>query len=516
MTTPTSTEELLRQGRSVRQVAFNDVGAAFGFAKNFLAAASRGSQLGSFPHHTFPHYYFENLVDQHQGRLTATSSTRGRERKVYQRQQIIYQQDRDYLFDRDPTTEFIVSKAAEASWWKLPRTFDAEIDRFFRKLRALGLNTKAEASDIKQRLYGWSMLFIVAPGDKSSRLMRNAPWHGFDYIDAPAIIPESIVFDTSGDPLLKQHGIHSFEIVRADGERETIHGSRVILFREDVLARDLPGGRSVIDVIHDDLWSLRDVLFAQEQAQMQGDPIVVSVDLEHNFQANTESEQDFDAEMKEMKTGHRQAFSTVEGLIIERLGSVSLDDPTHILRALYSRISNGTKNFYPIGMLIASSRGSEQVTDQDRMDFASNVVMRNQKFVLPILDDIVERAKWSGMLGKDAEIPEDVEWPDLRVLNPRERAYVYNTNATAILRAAQAGKVPPRWVTAGFTNRPGGILPVQPTHPDDADLEREALEFEGEEAEKDREHESEEGEKERKNKKEVAKAKPKPKSGGSK
>lgn len=516
---PTSTETLLSQGRSVRQVAFSDVGAAFKFAGDFLATAQARSEgsLGPFPHHSFPHYMFENLVEQHNGRLTATSSTRARERKVFQRQAIVYQQDRDYLFDRDPTAEFLISKAPEACWWKLPRTYDAEIDGFIRKLRNLGFNPKAEAADIKQRTHGWSLLFIVAPGDKGTPLPRNRPWAGFDYIDAPAIVPESIVYDTSGDPLLKQHGILSLEVLRADGERELVHGSRFRLFREDLLAREVPGGRSMLDVVYDDLWSLRDVLFAQEQAQVQGDPIVVSVDLEHNYTVNPETQADIEAESKEMKSGHRQAFSPTEGLIIERLGSVSLDDPTHIIRTLYSRIANGTRNFYPINMIVASSRGSEQVTDQDRMDFASNVVMRNEKFVLPILTDLLDLAKHSGMVSRSAEFPEDVEWPDLRVLNPRERAYVESTKATALLRAQQSGYLPDKWVMKGMSPRPGGILPLQPSHPSDADLERERMEFEGEEADKDREHESEEGDKDRSSKEKVAKSKPKPsKSGGSK
>lgn len=515
MPTSTSTEALLSRGRAVRQVAFSDIGSAFNFAQGVMAAAgSDAAHLGTFPNHLF-----EVMATKWNGHITTTRSHSGRELAVYHRQRHIYPQDREYLLERDPTAKLILKRVAQDSWWKLPRTYDEQIDSFFRTLRNLGFNAKAEAADIRQRLAGYSFLFIVAPGNTDMPLSRNAPWKGFDYIDGDNIVEGSIVYaKDKSHPLLKQHGIEWLDVKQADGDPVTIHGSRLIAFCEDVETRELPGGVPVLDVVHDDLWALRDVLFGQEQAQIQGDPIVVSVDLEANFATTPEADADINKEMAEMSLGHRQSFSPVEGLIIERLGSIKLDDPSHIIKALYSRISNGLLGFFPINMLVASSRGSEQVTDQDRMDYASNVTIRNEKFVLPILAHLLELGKWSGMVAKRAELPE-MEWPELRILNPRERAYVESTKATTLLRASQAGYHPDPWVMRGMTPRPGGILPLQPTHPKDADLERERMEFEGENADKDREHESEEGDKERQNKKEVAKAKPKPKpasGGGSK
>lgn len=463
-----------QMGRMVRQAAFPDMDSATKFADDVMRAAHSyaAQDKGTAP---FPVHLFESMMSRNGGSFFYSS--RRKETLAYDYQLIVHDSDLSYLFDRDPTADLIVSSPAIDAWWKLPRTFDSRIDDYLRFIRNRGFNQKAEGADMFNRRDGAAFIYINASGKIDESLKSGDKIHGFDWLTVTEdVMSESVVKDNSGDPLLKQHGVHSLEISvdggAGVGKPITIHGSRLVLFREDNTAKALRG-KSALRPMFDDLWNLRDVVFAQKEGQYQGNPIVVSVDLENKFSAGKQTALDINTEVKEMKQGFRQAFSPVEGLLIERLGPVELEDPTPIIRTLCSRISNGTRGLIPVNRILASSRGSEQVTSEDRADEDSGVMKRNERFALPILSHMLEVGKVIGEVPRRAEMPFDIEWPELRIQAPRDRAYVGVTEAMMLVRTSQAGYLPEERIMRHFQKRQGGVLPLQPKNEADVEAEQE-------------------------------------------
>lgn len=506
------------QGVVRREAVFGDVKAATAFAQDIYRVAAGGG--GGFPINfapgvqngaegPFPHYLFEELTQRHGGQMHY--STRGREWNTYHYQPTIYAQDREYLHARDPTTTFLNTRLPMDAWWRLPLTGESEIDSYFRLIRNLGFNQSAEASHIFGNRDGGGLLYIRATGRYDQAIKPGNRPVGFDYILAEDIIPESIVPDRSGDPIFRQHGIHSLQIKSKDPTKGpvTIHGSRLIRFRPDNTTKDLIG-QALIDPCYDDVWNYRDIVFSGTRQQFQGNPIVVGVDRElamklgQPVKVKPETLDAIAQEMNNFETAGQQSFSPVEGLTISRLGAPEMDDATPTTRTLVSRIHNGVKGIYPVNMITASSRGSEQVTDQDRIDYASNVVIHNERFNIPILAQIIEVGKVMGLVPRRAEMPLDLEWPELRISNAKERAYILNTEAMALVNAGKAGWEPAEdRVMRKFRPRPDGILAKPPEA-------EETRTFEEEQADLDRQHETQENDKDRKSEEKKAKQKPKP------
>lgn len=455
----------------IREAVFGNIADAQRFVRQLQNFDRR--DFSPFP--GVPVSSFDSLVGQNHGRLYWSSSRR--EQLAYHYQGFIYPQDRRYLHERDPTAHAVNTRPAVDTWFKLPRTYVRGIDDFFDYITSLGFTRAAIPTDITQRWAGGAFLYINASGDVSQPLRAASRWFGFDFLRPEDIVEESIVPDESGDPLLTQHGIQSLVWARNDKEKADrqgveIHGSRLVSFVEDHESRSWVG-RAKLDPCFDALWNLRDIEHAQKESQFQGNPVVVEVDTEAGYNSTPEADSAIEAELKELRSGARDSISPVEGLKIRRLGEPKMDDPAPVIRLLASRIATCTE--LPVNMILASSRGSEQVTDQDRMDYASNIDVRRQTLALPILGHLVRLGQACDLVPRRAVLPSDVEWPIIRTLNPRELAYVDKSDATTLNMALASGRRPPPRIERKFPQNtepfdPDLILPAQPfVNPSTAD-----------------------------------------------
>lgn len=382
-------------------------------------------------------------------------SSRRREQLVYQYQDAVTLADRRYLATRDPTAVYVLERPAIDTWFAPPRAFgNPAVERFIGDIYTKGFQQAVIAADIAARRDGGAFLYINASGDASQPIGPRDQVFGFDYIQCDQIPSrDAIHLDVNADPLLSQHGIERIEFYpttehKKRGELVTVHGSRIISMREDVSVRWWQG-RSVLDPIYDDLWNYRDVIFSQKQSQFMGNPIKVEVDWEAGFDIDDDEADTVKERISQLRSGHRDSISPIQGLKVTRLGAPELDDPEAIVRALASRIANGT--VFPVNMILASSRGSEQVTDQDYITYESEVDKRRRTFSHSILAHMFRLWQVMGAVPRRAQFPLELRWKHLRVLNEREEALAIGNMAKTLGAARSAGFMPPEWFVHEFT-----------------------------------------------------------------
>lgn len=403
---------------------------------------------------------FNNLVEKSGGHIVRSS--RRREQLVYQYQDHIFLEDRRYLALRDPTARYIIERPAIDTWFAPPKAFDPAIDRFVTDIFNLGFREAVVAADIAARRDGGAFLYINASGDPAEPIQSRDRVFGFDYIQVDQIPHRDAVhLDNTGNPDLMQHGIERVEFYptiqhKNEGRLVTIHGSRLISMRDDPTVRWWLG-RGVIDAVYDDLWNYRDVIFAQKQSQFMGNPVKVEVDWEAGFDVDDDEADTIKERISELRSGHRDSISPIQGLKVMRLGPPEMDDADTIVRALASRIANGT--VFPVNMILASSRGSEQVTDQDFITYESEVQKRRDTHAHSILRHLFKVWQRIGGAPRRASFPLELRWKHLRVLNEREEALAVGNKAKTLNMAGAAGWVPPEWFTEGFTKNTEPIDP---------------------------------------------------------
>lgn len=470
-----------------QQFLFNDVQSA----KQFIFDLdSERRQSGANNLTQLSRSSIDSAVRGNYGTWSHISSHR-KEIFVHNRQDAIYPEDLVYLHTRDPTVHGINRKVPEDTWFKLPESTIDAIDSYFAELTRLKFVQKAIEADTAQRRDGTSFLYINASGPSpADPLTPQDEIFGFQIIPKGRVVKNSVLPTDTPDPLLSQHGIEQIEI-RGDpsiAEEEspdivdiedptsdrtplmatntTIHGSRLILFKEDQ-ETDHWTGRPKIAPCYDEVWDWRDINWAQTQAQFEGDPISVEVDSDEMFGLDDESEQLIEQEIEEFISGAGQVFSPVQGITIERVGQQDLNDPTPNLRSIASRIATSVE--FTAGQLLAMSRGAEQVTDQDILTYASEIEKRRHHFCMPVLQHMVRVGQFVGMLPRNETMPLEVHWPNLRTLSPREKAYVHNTSSMAMDRALQWNRELPREIERMFPE--GEPIPEPRDQPEDPDNE---------------------------------------------
>lgn len=425
-------------------------------------------------------------------------SASGREISVYGYDAVISHRDRCYLANRDTTIRLFVEGQALDAVSELPVTpASPDADIAIRDLADKGL-ASAFAQAVAYGLRdGFSFLYFDCPGNVEQPIPPTAPGGarasitpaGFSVITAEQLVwPEPAIYVQPGtpetrDPLLR-HGILSLTVdfgrppdydwqqppppipstSKQPGQdsifqnRKQIHGHRIFPITPDILAKAFVG-RSVIDIIYDDLRNLRDTLFAQTAAQLQGNPIVVEVKTDEGFRAEPEDQELVNKDLKEFSEGQRDSFSPLNGMTMKRLGPVELPDAEILIRTLASRLSHASA--LPVNKILASSRGSEQATPVDHDVYETNLTRRFRKPRLePVLRHALRIMAHGGAVGKRIVYPTPrFEWLDNRVVAPDTAALIIKNKATTLGLALKAGRLPPRDILEMF---PENVTPINP------------------------------------------------------
>lgn len=441
--------------------------------------ATAGQQLGRRPTLAEFTEMFNGSVGSYEGDVIGVPrSTSQRETRVYGYQDRIRSRDYYYLSCRDPTTYMLLDKPALDTWCRMPMAFDPMWDDWLQRLTVLGLPAVARYADFCSNRDGGGFLYINASGDVSKRLKRGDYWFGFDFIPLSSLaakpptssdpaytyLEQAIIYDESGDPLLQQHGIESLAFFATEKDRERneptiVHGSRIVSFCPDPISRYIVSA-SRLEPVYDDLWNLRDVVYALKRAQLGGNPIVIEIDSE-NFDFDEEKAAEAEDEFKEFEDGHLQAFSPLYGSKMKRIGSANLDDAENIVSLLASRISNAIG--IPFNMVVSTSKGSVKVEDGDYIAWESYVAQRRAVYAEPIMSQLAKAASASGELRQRPNLPDfpvgRLRWPHLRTLNAKDEALMVKNYATIIKTAYQSGRLAPEWVLRQF---PKNLEPIDP------------------------------------------------------
>lgn len=384
-----------------------------------------------------------------------------RERVVYGFQEFVHALDRLYLHERDSLTRALNTVPPRDTWFKLPITSDDNVNAFFTELTDLGFVQHAIAADVLQRRDGGAFLYVDASGNLDEPLTASSTWHGFDHVSIHDVDPDTIEFTDTVNPLTNQHRIESLGIFQSQEDVKNhdptiIHGSRLVQFKEDQESRWW-FGRSKIDPVFDDVQNIRDILYAQKQAQFEGQPIVVEVDTEEGFTADTDDIDDMETEMREIVTGARDAFSPIEGVTISRLEPTDLQDPDAVLQALASRVAMFTE-FTPNHVMMAT-RAQGAVGPEEELQYESAVMVRREVFGMPILRHIIrmgQRGKRNGLPRRDITIPFDADWPRVRDAGARQEALIDQRDSLTLINALEMGRLPPDRVLRKFPENPAG------------------------------------------------------------
>lgn len=466
-----------------------------GEAHAFVADLQSLSRRGDF----ISNWKLNTLMNQHGG-SPLTSSAGRRELRVYQYQPTVYQEDRDYLFQRDPTVEMLCKDPAAFAWEELPEALNPVLDDYFTLLTDLGLPEAMALARMVARRDGGAFVHLATAGmDRAltDPLTPRDELLGFQVIPARNIGDDPLTTvrapASSTDPLLRQHGFASLGLYANDEERTSnnlipVHGHRLMAVAQRNEARWWRGP-SLIDARFDVAWNLRDVEYMQRQGQLAGNPIGVFVDVENEYESNPESDAALDSEMGQYRGEGREYFSRVEGAELKRIGPMDLDKPTDVIGLLAARFSHGTE--YTVNHVIPTSRGSEQITNQDLLHFARGVRLL-RAMERQLLLHLVNVGKQVGLLPRRLRLPaaRDLYWPSVLEVTPQDEARMVRGMSMAMQTAAKSGRTLatrfdrhfPRVETA-FD--PDFILPsVSAKVSDEMELEEDKLEVEREKNEK--------------------------------
>lgn len=388
---------------------------------------------------------FDNVVTSAGGRTSFSAGMK--EIKIYEHDIMPYGATRVYFEDRDPIAWAATTDFANEMLLVFPKVKDPRHRKFLQWLHETRLLPAARQAFGWARRDGVAYLYLRATGPSEDGLAR-----GDRVISHSSLgywqVPDSQVEKHRGeDPLLLQHGIERISIEQPgeDGKttvKKEIHGHRLwkIVVNE---------GRGVIWPCYDDLWYVKDYLFAMRMSQDTGNPIQIRVDpkfLETIGEDLTADEMkalkdQMVQETAKIQSGEKHHYAPIKGLIVERVGAADLDDPLPGLRAHAGRIALTTG--LSVNRILPSSRGSEQVTDEDRIDEMTAIYKAQLRDVRPLLDYLLDVARHIGVVpARTPPLPLDLHWPFVRILNPREEAYVKKTTIAAIKQAGDAGYEP--------------------------------------------------------------------------
>lgn len=411
-------------------------------------------------------------------------STMARELRVYGYEATISANSREYLFARDPTAAMFVEKPFTDMWNGFPLTYVPAIDAFFAQQLALGLLTALQASYQEQYQEGGGFILLETNGSPKERVRRGERPVAWTFIPARNVLEDPQNFflapPNNTDPLL-DHGIEFIDIypnedARATGQPMTVHGSRLIPVNLDARFQKWWRTPNVpLNRIYDTLWELRDIIFARSRSHFQGDPIVVDVDLsadaqkalgfaEMNETQKTALSQEVEQSIVDYNTGAKTSFAPVMGFKMRRLGAASLPDPKEDVMMLSSRLAHG--GYFPVKMVLASTKGASDVGDQDLLIYAGNLQNVRNTWGYKHLAKALLMGRTMGVSGLrmqdefDLPPPQDLVWPLLRPLSPRDAAFTDKTDIAIYRQAQEASVMPPARLQRKFAPNPAHPLPL--------------------------------------------------------
>lgn len=470
-----------------RSFVFSDMESAERFQATMQAGMAPGSL--SAPRSSWEWYNdAPAIAEQYGGRLFR--STYGREVRVYGYQQKIYAVDRDYLMARDTTARMFIHQYNDA-WNGLPLTYVPEIDAYFGDQMALGLDIALRAGYQGYYMEGGCFVMLETTGDPMKRLSRGERPLGWTFLPAASIIDDPtnpangyllVEPGTPGsvDPLLD----HKIEFIayfateedRTRGKPTWVHGSRLIAINLDEMHQRWWRTPVVpFDAMYDDLWNLRDIIFSRSRGHFQGDPIVVEVDLSEPAMKVLELEgmdepqrtamsQQAEQAVVDFNTGAKTSFAPVMGFKLKRLGAAQLPDPKEDVMMLSSRLSHDST--YPVKYVLASTKGSTDVSDQDILTRAGNLQNVRNTWGVKHLRKALLMGQVMGVNGlrmqEQFALPhtDEMKWPLVRPLSPRDAAFTEKTDIVIYREAQEAGLQPPVRLQRKFPQDPRYSIPL--------------------------------------------------------
>lgn len=401
-----------------------------------------------------------SLASYHGGTPYYHSSDR-REQSTYDYKPIVHQMDREYLEHRDPTARTIIRRIPRDVWRRCPRTFDPAFLAWQRTLTATGFLSAARAAHRWARRDGCGAIVVEAGGKPDSPLRRSLTLGRFRGVPKTAIMPLPNTVLAPGN--VAPAGSPAFQImVKGQGGfavPQVIHPDRVFFLTEDDDEEEDPFAlTSVMDVLHDKLWDWRDILITHRNAAIQGNPIGVAVDTDNEFttkvpDAKVGTADDpltvFDEEVRSFEGWGKDSFSPTEGAKPYRVGPADLEVPEIVIRSIVGAIASGSD--MPTNVIFPPSRGSEQMGAEERAQLAQTVHTFADIVAAPVYQWSLDVAAALGFMRRsDAVFPTDVEWHDPLYYNERERAYIFNTRATATSTLVNVQRAPPRFIDELF------------------------------------------------------------------
>lgn len=435
------------------------------FMRSLLGSRNMGSPM-----------FVDSLASQYGGRVVR--SFRGRELVVYGEQQVITHGDREYLKERDPLGIKLTRGTAIKSWFAPPRTYEPVTDDFFQSLRRLRFNQASIAADTNQGAFGGAFLYLRAGGNPKTPLQRGDRPLGYDFISLGNLAPDPVIWDESGDEMLRQHGIEFLTLNKpvpgsdAADDLLTIHGSRIIGFVHNPESRTYCS-TPILDAAFNDLWALRDHYWNGLMASRDGAPINIEVDLDHpeaidltTAEQQRQFEDDLRAQLMLLRNGQNQSIIT-RGVKVTRLSKADIHDRTLDIHGAADRIAAASEVYTPEQILRTKMTAAE--TDVTLSEHEGLLLQRMQSFCLPIYEQAFLQFKAMGLVAKKATLPIDLDWPRMRRVDERQLSVADRSDAMTLRMAFQSGRLPPARILSRFPVRPEGILPLQA--PSDEQLE---------------------------------------------
>jgi hypothetical protein len=214
-----------------------------------------------------------------------------------------------------------------------------------------------------------------------------------------------------------------------DGSRTTFnaHWTRCIHVADGVLTSDL-FGTPVLEAVWNRLLDLEKIMAATGEGgwtQMQPGYVFSTKD---GYEADEFTADDRKEQIDEFVHGLRR-FLELNGYDTTALAG-NLQDPSGAVNNILKLISAATG--IPLRKLVGSERG-ELASSQDDDNWLDVIEARQQQHVAPaIIQPVVNRLLWLGVLPPPTTGKYTVWWPSLRQKNPTQQAQIADTSAAAL------------------------------------------------------------------------------------
>lgn len=214
----------------------------------------------------------------------------------------------------------------------------------------------------------------------------------------------------------------------ASGAQTTFeaHWTRCIHVADNVLTSDLTGSPR-LEAVWNRLIDLDKVAAANGEAgyRLMMPGYVFSTkdgyELGNDSDEHTEQLDEFTHELRR--------WLELNGMDVKELGG-ELQDPSGAVDVIFKLISAGTG--IPMRKLTGSERG-ELASSQDDDNWIDVIESRQQQHVAPaIIEPVVNRLLWLGVLPQPSSGAYSVWWPSLRQKNPKEMAEIADRSASAL------------------------------------------------------------------------------------